>query len=85
MWTAGWYGPSTSKAEHGLTSDQIMWNIVVGMAGLPATVVPVGRTAAGLPVGAQVVGRRHADALTIAVAGVVGALSGGYAVPPGFA
>ncbi|HEV2766367.1 MAG TPA: hypothetical protein VGV63_01510 [Acidimicrobiales bacterium] len=52
-------------------------DIVVGMAVLPATVVPVGRTAAGLPVGAQVVGRRHADALTIAVAGVVGALSGG--------
>ncbi|MBW3627468.1 MAG: amidase [Actinobacteria bacterium] len=65
--------------------DQIMWNIVVGMAGLPATVVPVGRTAAGLPVGAQVVGRRHADALTIAVAGIVGALTGGYAIPPGFA
>ncbi|MDP9403599.1 MAG: amidase family protein [Actinomycetota bacterium] len=65
--------------------DQIMWNIVVGMAGLPSTVAPVGRTAGGLPVGAQVVGRRHADALTIAVAGIVGALSRGYGVPPGFA
>jgi amidase len=64
--------------------DQIMWNIVVGMAGIPATVVPVGRTAAGLPVGAQVVGRRHRDAFTIAVAGTVGALSGGYEAPPGF-
>jgi amidase len=64
--------------------DQIMWNVVVGMARLPATVVPVGRTAAGLPVGAQVVGRRHADVLTIAVAGVVSALTAGYAVPPGF-
>ncbi len=64
--------------------DQIMWNVVVGMAGLPSTVVPVGRTAGGLPVGAQVVGRPHADGLTIAVAGLVGALVGGYAVPPGF-
>jgi amidase len=44
----------------------------------------VGRTAAGLPVGAQVVGRRHRDAFTIAVAGTVGALSGGYEAPPGF-
>ena len=65
--------------------DQIMWNIVVGMAGLPATVAPVGRTADGLPVGAQVVARRHADPLTIAVAGLVGDLVGGHAVPPGFA
>ena len=65
--------------------DQIMWNIVVGMAGLPSTVVPVGRTAGGLPVGAQVVGRPGTDALTIAVAGTVGALAGGYEAPPGFA
>lgn len=65
--------------------DQIMWNIVVGMAGLPSTVAPVGRTAGGLPVGAQVVGRRGADALTIAVAGLLGDLTGGYALPPGFA
>ena len=64
--------------------DQIMWNVVVGMAGLPSTVAPVGRTAGGLPVGAQVVGRRGADALTIAVAGLLGDLTDGYAVPPGF-
>ena len=64
--------------------DQIMWNIVVGMAGLPSTVAPVGRTAGGLPVGVQVVGRPRADALTIAVGGLVADLTGGYAVPPGF-
>jgi amidase len=64
--------------------DQVLWNVVVGVAGLPSTVAPVGRTAEGLPVGAQVVGRRHADAFTIAVAGVVADLTGGYAVPPGF-
>jgi amidase len=65
--------------------DQIMWNVVVGMAGLPSTVAPVGRTPAGLPVGAQVVGRPHDDARTIAVAGLLGDLTGGYLVPPGFA
>ncbi|MBW3649848.1 MAG: amidase, partial [Actinobacteria bacterium] len=64
--------------------DQIMWNIVVGMAGLPSTVAPVGRTAGGLPVGVQVVGSRHADGLTMAVAGIVGGLTGGCAAPPGF-
>ncbi|MBW3643554.1 MAG: amidase [Actinobacteria bacterium] len=64
--------------------DQIMWNIVVGMAGVPSTVAPVGLTAGGLPVAVQVVGSRHADAFTIAVAGIVADLNGGYAVPPGF-
>ena len=64
--------------------DQIMWNITVGMAGLPSTVAPVGRTAAGLPVGVQVVGRRHADAVTIAAAGLVGSMTAGYERPPGF-
>lgn len=65
--------------------EQVLWNTVVGMARLPTTVVPVGRTGAGLPVGAQVVGRRYADLTTLAVAGMVGDLTGGYAVPPGFA
>lgn len=64
--------------------DQISWNIVVGMAGLPATVAPVGLTAAGLPVGAQIVGRPFADHTTIAVAGMLGRLTGGYRPPPRF-
>ena len=62
--------------------DQISWNIVVGMAGLPATVAPVGITAAGLPVGAQIVGRPFGDRTTIAVAAMLGQLTGGYRPPP---
>ena len=49
--------------------EQMTWNIVVGMAGLPSTVAPVGVDASGLPVGAQVVGPRFADLTTIAFAG----------------
>src|SRR5438309_2020387 len=48
--------------------DQMTWNIVVGMAGLPATVAPVGLTADGLPVGAQIVAPPFGDRTTIAVA-----------------
>jgi amidase len=62
--------------------DQMSWNIVVGMAGLPATVAPVGITAAGLPVGAQIVGRPFADRTTIAVAAALDRLTGGYRPPP---
>jgi amidase len=60
--------------------EQILWNTVVGMAGLPSTVAPVGRTPAGLPVGAQVVGRPYGDRTTIAVAGLLGR----FEPPPGF-
>lgn len=38
------------------------------MSGQPAISVPVGRTAAGLPVGLQIVGPRHSDDLVLAVA-----------------
>jgi amidase len=50
--------------------DQIMWSIGVGMAGLPATAVPLPRGASGLPVGAQLVGARFADRTTLRVAGL---------------
>jgi amidase len=45
--------------------DQMVWNIVVGAAGLPATAAPLGGDP--LPVGAQVVGPPMADRTTIAV------------------
>lgn len=38
------------------------------MTGQPAISVPVGTTAAGLPVGLQIVGPRHADDLVLAIA-----------------
>jgi amidase len=62
--------------------DQMTWNIVVGMAGLPSTVVPVGLSPAGLPVGAQVVGPPFADHTTIAFAAALAELAGGYRPPP---
>lgn len=65
--------------------EQMTWNIVVGMAGLPATAAPVGPAASGLPVGVQVVGPRFADRTTITFAGRLGDVSGGYRAPPGFA
>lgn len=62
--------------------DQLTWNIVVGMAGLPATVAPVGMTPDGLPVGAQIVGAPYADRTTIAVAAALREVTGGLPFPP---
>ncbi len=45
---------------------------------MPATVAPVGLTSKGLPLAVQVVGRRGADGLTIAAAGLLERAFGGW-------
>ena len=58
------------------------WPALIGSAYLPSTSAPVGRTAAGLPVGVQVVSPFLHDYRSIQVAGMITELVGGYAVPP---
>lgn len=59
------------------------WPALIGAAYLPSTATPVGRTAAGLPVGVQVVSPYLHDLRSIRVAGLLADLvGGGYSVPP---
>ncbi len=60
----------------------VRWTILTGMAYLPATVPPLGTTDSGLPIGCQIVGPYGSDLTTIALAGHVGDLMGGYSPPP---
>lgn len=46
----------------------IGWTVLVGMAYLPATVVPIGETSDGLPIAVQIVGPYMEDRTPIAVA-----------------
>ena len=62
--------------------DQIVWNIVVGMARLPSTAAPAGLTDDGLPVGLQIVGPRFGDRTTIAAAETLATRIGGFTPPP---
>ncbi|MCU1501443.1 MAG: amidase, Asp-tRNAAsn/Glu-tRNAGln amidotransferase subunit [Ilumatobacteraceae bacterium] len=48
------------------------WTGLVGVAGLPSAVAPIGRTAGGLPVGVQVVSPYLHDLRSVAVAGMIG-------------
>jgi amidase len=64
--------------------DQIRWNVLTGMAGLPVTAAPVGRTAAGLPVAVQVASAPHRDRTTLAFARTMTEVVGGFTPPPGF-
>jgi len=63
-------------------NDLIFWPGLTGVAYLPATVVPVGRNAAGLPVGIQVVAPYLGDLTALFVARRLEEIFGGYEPPP---
>ncbi|MCG8588829.1 MAG: amidase [Proteobacteria bacterium] len=65
--------------------ELVAWPGLVSMALLPATVVPVGRTREGLPVGIQIVAPFLEDRTGLAFARCVEAVLGGCGSPPGFA
>jgi amidase len=61
---------------------QAFWVAHAALPGLPAVAAPVGRTAGGLPVGAQVIGPRHEDDTAITFAELLADVVGGYQRPP---
>ena len=63
-------------------ADLIVWTSQFGYVYLPSTVVPVGWTDDGRPVGIQVVGPYLGDRTTLEFAKYVESLLGGYRVPP---
>jgi len=65
--------------------DQLFWAGLITVAYLPSTVVPVGRTSLGLPVGMQVVAPFLEDRTAIHFARLIEDLVGGFEAPPGYA
>ncbi len=63
-------------------ADLIAWTSQFGYVYLPATVVPVGLSSDGLPVGLQIVGPYLGDRATLEFARYIESLIGGYQVPP---
>jgi amidase len=53
--------------------------------GNPAVTIPIARSGHGLPIGAQLVGRRWRDNELLNVAAAVTEVTGGYQPPPGYA
>ncbi len=62
-------------------NSQSMWCGIANMAGLPATVVPAGLDADGLPIGLQAIGPFMEDRTPIDFAGLLAEVIGGF-VPP---
>jgi amidase len=63
-------------------AHQIVWASMATVSGLPATVVPIGTSEEGLPIGVQIVGPYLEDRTTIAFAGLVEREFGGFVQPP---
>jgi amidase len=57
------------------------WIALATACHLPVTTVPAGRTAAGLPVGVQLIGPQGGDAKTLAVAQAIDETIGGFVAP----
>jgi amidase len=60
------------------------WLMMINLVLLPSVAVPIGRTAAGLPVGMQIVAPYLHDRRAIRVAQLAEDVLGGYEIPPGF-
>ncbi|HEV3201378.1 MAG TPA: amidase [Bryobacteraceae bacterium] len=61
-----------------------LWTTFATLAGLPATVAPIGRTNAGLPAGMQIVAPMWEDGTSIEFAGLLAGVAGGFTEPDGF-
>jgi amidase len=62
--------------------EQPFWISHASLSGLPAVSAPIGRTAGGLPVGAQIIGPRYEDDTPITFAELTADVVGGYEPPP---
>ncbi len=61
---------------------QTMWASIATFTGQPATVMPIGISDDGLPIGVQIIGPRLEDRTTIAFASLCAREFGGFAPPP---
>lgn len=65
--------------------DLYKWIAPATLTGCPATVAPIGRTPAGLPVGIQVMGPYWEDATPVTFAGLLAQHTDGFTPPAGYA
>jgi amidase len=62
--------------------DQLVWAGIATAPGLPSTVLPIGRSEEGLPIGVQVLGPMYEDRTPLRFAEIIEREFGGFAPPP---
>jgi NAD(P)-dependent dehydrogenase (short-subunit alcohol dehydrogenase family) len=66
------------------STDQLAWQGIANLTGLPATAVPIGRSPEGLPIGVQIVGPWLEDRTPLKLAELIEREFGGFVPPPAF-
>jgi amidase len=74
----------TPEGKRPYIRDMASWTTFATLAGVPATVAPVGRTGAGLPVGIQILAPMWEDGTSIEFAALLAEVVGGFSAPPAF-
>jgi amidase len=64
--------------------EQIFWAGLAGVSLLPATIVPTGPDAQGLPIGVQIIGPEYGDLATLEVAQILEQCGYSFQAPPGY-
>ena len=75
---------ATPEGKRPYARDMASWIFFATLAGLPATVAPVGRTRAGLPAGIQIIAPMWEDGTSIEFAALLSDMAGGFTAPPAF-
>jgi amidase len=75
----------TPEGKRAYTQQLPYWITFATLAGIPATVAPIGRTRDGLPVGIQILAPMWEDATSIEFAALLAERIGGFTPPPQFA
>ena len=65
-------------------AETFKWISIATLAGLPVTVMPVGKTKTNLPVGIQIMGPYMEDGTSLDLAAKMEDVLGGFTPPPGF-
>ena len=74
----------TPEGKRPYGRDMSSWISFATLSGLPATVAPIGRTHAGLPVGLQIMGPMWEDGTSIEFAAQLSDVIGGFEAPRAF-
>jgi amidase len=64
--------------------EQVFWAGLAGVSYLPATIIPTGPDANGLPIGVQIIGPEYGDLFTIEVAQILEQRGFAFRAPPGY-
>ena len=74
----------TPEGKRPYGRDMSSWISFATLSGLPATVAPIGRTRAGLPVGLQIMAPMWEDGTSIEFAAQLSDVIGGFEAPRAF-